>query len=290
MNYLHSVKLKIYIVVFLLVMIYCCYFFSIHVFADNGNTIVHVTKTGYCYHREGCGHLRSDIEITLHDAVVVYGYIPCEDCEPPIYDGPEATCTPMDKPDGGNYSGGASSNVHNTVSNRNENTSELSDNNNSKYTTLIVVCIVAFWPIFMVLCEFGSFVNKKKQEEKNLKMQQEKYEEERRKYYDLYAGKNPINLVEKPQGAYIFDGLPCTNGNEYKPYGDYTVYVATKSPRVFHINPQCGGAQLKPLNYCFAQNLNHCRKCATGRIQLPTIEWYFKYMEIKKIKERYNIP
>ena len=57
----------------------------IYSFADNGNTTVHVTKTGSCYHRAGCSYLKSDIAITLKDAVDK-GYSPCSRCNPPAYD------------------------------------------------------------------------------------------------------------------------------------------------------------------------------------------------------------
>ena len=39
------------------------------VHADNGETIVHVTRRGTHYHSEGCYHLQSDREITLYEAV-----------------------------------------------------------------------------------------------------------------------------------------------------------------------------------------------------------------------------
>ena len=50
--------------------------------ADNGNTTVYVTQTGYAYHRSGCYHLKSRIPMSLRDAVRA-GYSPCKDCKPP---------------------------------------------------------------------------------------------------------------------------------------------------------------------------------------------------------------
>lgn len=61
------------------------FYFSITVYADNGDLIVHRTKTGSKYHSAGCGYLRSDIPVTLHDAVVIYNLPPCSRCNPPIY-------------------------------------------------------------------------------------------------------------------------------------------------------------------------------------------------------------
>ena len=50
----------------------------------NGNLIVHITRTGECYHTAGCSYLKSDIEITLKEAYT-RGYRPCERCNPPRY-------------------------------------------------------------------------------------------------------------------------------------------------------------------------------------------------------------
>lgn len=53
------------------------------VLAGNGDTIVHITKTGEKYHSDGCSYLKSDIPISLADAVG-RGYTPCSRCNPPI--------------------------------------------------------------------------------------------------------------------------------------------------------------------------------------------------------------
>lgn len=51
--------------------------------AAEDSTRVYVTKTGECYHRGFCWHLRkSKIEIDLDEAVEE-GYRPCKNCRPP---------------------------------------------------------------------------------------------------------------------------------------------------------------------------------------------------------------
>ena len=51
--------------------------------ADNGDTIVYITKTGAKYHSAGCSSLRkSKIPIKLRDAVKNYGA--CKNCKPPL--------------------------------------------------------------------------------------------------------------------------------------------------------------------------------------------------------------
>ena len=51
---------------------------SINAYADD---IVYVTKTGSCYHIEGCSYLKSSIPISLTDARDK-GYKPCSRCKP----------------------------------------------------------------------------------------------------------------------------------------------------------------------------------------------------------------
>ena len=53
------------------------------VYANNGDTIVHITKTGEKYHNAGCSYLKSDIPISLSNAAS-QGYTPCSRCNPPV--------------------------------------------------------------------------------------------------------------------------------------------------------------------------------------------------------------
>ena len=49
----------------------------------SGSTIVYITATGECYHRDGCRYLsHSKIAITLKEAKA-RGYRPCKVCRPP---------------------------------------------------------------------------------------------------------------------------------------------------------------------------------------------------------------
>jgi len=51
---------------------------SINAYADE---TVYITKTGECYHIEGCSYLKSSIPISLEDAISK-GYRPCSRCKP----------------------------------------------------------------------------------------------------------------------------------------------------------------------------------------------------------------
>lgn len=56
------------------------------VLADSGSTVVYITRTGECYHADGCRFLqKSKIETTLADAVA-RGYRACKVCRPPELD------------------------------------------------------------------------------------------------------------------------------------------------------------------------------------------------------------
>lgn len=63
----------------------CLTLASSTVYASNGDTIVHITSTGECYHKAGCSYLKSDIPITLEEAVA-RGYRRCSRCHPPTLD------------------------------------------------------------------------------------------------------------------------------------------------------------------------------------------------------------
>lgn len=49
---------------------------------DSKSIVVHITKTGAKYHRANCRHLKSDIEVTLEEALNK-GLEPCKTCKPP---------------------------------------------------------------------------------------------------------------------------------------------------------------------------------------------------------------
>lgn len=320
---------------------------SMNTYADNGDSIVHITRSGDCYHSAHCSYLKSDIEITLYEATKA-GYRRCSRCNPPIYDGgtekytePQANSfvdtnleitahdtsdvSPKSTPASIEVTTAFSENIddiiknvptNSTVSSSYVSSATSASDTTSKSSATIAKSSVdnpnkvsanakeatktddsdsSF--ILLAICGavgliFYKFYKNNKDEQKNQKQsdEQEKYETERQRYYVIYAGKNPLDLVNVPDGTFLKDGFPCTRSADNSLYGDYTVYVGEKSFSTFHFNPHCGGATLRPTNYYSAHLLQHCPKCATGKIKLPQLEWYMKYIEIKQIKEKYNIP
>lgn len=51
-------------------------------YAAGADTVVYITKTGHCYHRENCTYLKSCIPTTLQSALD-NGYDACSRCKPP---------------------------------------------------------------------------------------------------------------------------------------------------------------------------------------------------------------
>ncbi len=68
---------------------------ALRVYALDGNATVYITKTGSCYHVNGCRHLsRSKIETTLSNALAK-GLTPCSNCHPGTLDSaPAPTSAP----------------------------------------------------------------------------------------------------------------------------------------------------------------------------------------------------
>lgn len=277
-----------------IVLLFCTLIGTLNVYADNGDTIVHVTNTGKCYHREGCRYLKSDNEVTLYEAVKD-NKRPCEVCKPPIYDGPpiisevedshksyteESAGTSKGATNKGGSSGQKKTNVSNKGSSNAINMAHTEEQDNSIFLGIAWVFGGAIGGLFLVR-KFSDFWDSRQEKEKRAQL--------REKYYSMYVGKNPLEMVSVPEGSFLTNGYPCTEGNARKPYGKYTVYVGD-SRAVLHFSCNCGGAKLRPINYYDARNLRHCKRCSMGKQDLPKLEWYIRYLEIVRIKKEYNIP
>ena len=113
-------------------------------FADDGSTMVYITRTGECYHMGTCSYLKSKIETTLADAVA-QGYRPCSRCHPPKLDSNETSIalTPSETyPPPVSESTSSSKNVAAVYSP--SNTSK-DDSFRVSPTTLIIACVIVFF-------------------------------------------------------------------------------------------------------------------------------------------------
>ncbi len=260
--------------------------FPITASADNGNTIVHVTATGACYHTENCSYLKSDIPMTLYEAVVEKGYNPCSRCNPPRYDGPEPLHEKMAKSQGGSSSK-SSKKAATTASTTVTRTDEEEKDDYVPNAIFVILLVIGGFFVANYIRETYLEIKERRAKEQ---AEKELFEQEQKKYMELYAYKDPITLVKVPDGSFIRDELPCTDNKSKGIYGDYTVYIAQNRGRVLHIRPSCG-SNLKPINYYYVSKRPHCQKCATGyNVNLPKIDWYEDYLKINTIKKKYNIP
>ena len=82
---------------FLVIVVFITLLSSV-VYAESGDYIVYITKSGTKYHRGTCSYLKSKYEITLGEATSL-GYTPCSRCNPPRLDNaPKVAATPKPQP------------------------------------------------------------------------------------------------------------------------------------------------------------------------------------------------
>lgn len=141
--------------------------------AASGDTIVYVTRTGECYHRLYCGHLRSCIEISL-EVAVNRGYYPCDDCVPPTLDSDAVSALDSlarQKKESSSSSSGSHSSASAYVRNGGS-SSPVSLKAEEKhslwwYVGYVVLIAAAGWPVLLILFSiigtvFSSVRKKKK--------------------------------------------------------------------------------------------------------------------------------
>ena len=145
-----------------------------------------------------------------------------------------------------------------------------------------------FWAISLIIVPFiglqvflaiVSIQNKKRE-----KAEHEKFLKEQAEYKQLYEGKMPEELAGMPQGVAIGeDGLPKESTSTE--WGDsFTFYVSYKGS-AYHKRKGCSGACFK-VHACQIGGMRPCQRCFPTA---PDLSWYFEYMRIKTIKEKYEI-
>ena len=251
-----------------------------YAYTGNGNLIVHVTNTGSCYHKSGCGALRSDIEITLEEAYIA-GYQRCDRCKPPVYTG-EAKQGSVKEVRTGGSSGGSSK-----------------EKNAEPITKSIETVPRKTFNFKPVLCTLGCIVvaliavNKIKEalkREKERIHQRQEYEVRKKFYEENYKGKSIQDIVGAPSGVTIKKDGSVISGSETEenPYGELTVFVSRSGVR-YHTNRHCNGAYIKyPVNKYAALSKGYtaCRICGGNNESIP--EWYTKIPQVLKALEEFE--
>jgi hypothetical protein len=128
---------------------------------------------------------------------------------------------------------------------------------------------------------------KHKEVEENKRM----FEEEKQNYIKLYNGKSTEELAGVPENI-VFDenNLPISTDGSWLQCGkEFTVYTSKSGSR-FHRKYGCSGAEKTThiFNEANKFGAHGCSKCTDGKIYIIP-EWYRKYIEIEKIKDRYDI-
>lgn len=249
--------------------------------SGNGDLIVHVTKTGACYHKSGCGALKSDIEITLEEAYV-NGYQRCDRCNPPEYTGELTRGYEKQKSEGGN--GGSSTSKKSASSSTYVRSAAVSNDVAPDYLNYIIVGIVG-------LCTVGggSYLGyksiKASKEKKMIEEQKRQEKEQRRLYYEKYCkGREVHEIVNAPEAIIItkkgeiFD----QTGTTEKPFGDRTIYV-TISGKKYHSKRRHGDNYFERIGHeyvAISHGYSPCKICYSSYYEVELPEWF---KEIPKV-------
>lgn len=150
-----------------------------------------------------------------------------------------------------------------------------------------------FWFI-IPLAGVGSvvYIMKTKTEKKRLEKESKlQFEEEKQYFSSQYMGKSIKELAKVPNNIdFDENDLPISIDDSGLKWGkEFTVYVS-KNRQCYHRRAGCSGV-LKPehiFNEAARLSARGCSKCAFSETYVIP-EWYRKYIEIKKIKERYGI-
>lgn len=241
-------------------------------YASNENTTVHITDTGVCYHRSGCGALRSDNEVTLRYAVE-NGYLSCDRCNPPKPDFDYVRKQTRSKHESSSGSPSVDPNDSSSAS------SSSSSHLDLEIIILTIICYVL--PFLIVLLPLAPIFWRK------IKFFIS-FRREKHHYSVLYRGRSPLEFISIPPGVALGpDDLPRNAGfvDDWGP--DFTYYTADFLNLTFHRLRGCCGATT-PIHafYCTPRLFKPCPLCHT---EYPDLSWFRKYKKIQVIKEKYKI-
>lgn len=149
---------------------------------------------------------------------------------------------------------------------------------------------------FQIRQQISYSLNEVKQKENNIDNLYEKIKQTNpKKYYEYHYGNKTIEYAAKfPEGVYINEGcLIDLQSNEF--FGRFTGYILSTG-KVVHADRGCSGAY-EPIHMVIDRHIISKRKpCSKCMILSPKCqyfyeipEWYINYLNIKKIKTKYDI-
>lgn len=134
-----------------------------------------------------------------------------------------------------------------------------------------------------------------KQKREQAQKEKEKWEKERSEYIKLYGSKHSIELADPPAGHYVDkDNLPCSGGEGN--WGSVYTFYMTGSGKTYH----SASCHFVKKYFPFEQNAFKIKEiqqfkhpvypCSYCGPELPKLDWYLRYREIRGIKSKYKIP
>lgn len=283
---------------------------SVAAFAYNGGVTVYVTRTGECYHRDGCSYLKSRIPISLENAVSS-GYRACSRCHPPVLGQDRPADTDPYTRSGSSSSGSSSTSggSSSAASSDPEVTAPPSTSNTEPGgfgEVLAKVFGVIFLGLFGIVslsgvCAvigvsgwgIGAAVSSVYENIRDAIDRRQERRNKRAEYMEMYANKPFDQLVQFPPGSYLTDDLlPATPSNSSE-WGDTYTFFVSRTGQMYHRQNGCSGANIGINAFMLSEfatprsNRRPCRRCNP---RLPDMRWVQQCREIAEIKREYDIP
>ncbi len=253
-------------------------------YTGNGSTVVHITETGACYHKDGCGALRSDITITLEDAYIK-GYQPCDRCDPPIYTGQAIHITEKEV----HRSTGNSFRESGVIKKAQKVTSEPNPLPwlIIKYSSICILIIGVSVVAAMIIIKR---IKASKEIKRETISRQQEYEARKKNYEENYKGRSIREIIGAPDDISIDRNGKVVRGTATKqePYGDLTVFISYSGQR-YHRSYSCRKSYgVVPVNIYDAviHGYSPCYYCGGAPIRVP--EWYLKIHGVIRVFDEFE--
>lgn len=300
-------KRKVLGIVLALVLVLSC---AVTAFAYTvpSSTVVYVTPTGECYHRQSCSYIQNSCRGLTIAAAEADGYRACSRCDPDTKTGKYTS--------GGNSgnSGGVSGSTVTptpTPTPTPQKTEPTKSGGLPGWLIFVLGLVVGpflggavFTPIVDAVKWKLDEPKRKEQEERERQAREAKralekqarqraeeakrqqFEREKAEYTALYGGKSAEEAAGMPDWAEIGpDGLPKEKG--VIGYGEIFTRYVSASGKCYHSRWNCCGAMIGV--HVTRAKWNGRRPCSKCGGALPDLRWYTEYQKIQRIKKKYGI-
>lgn len=283
----------------LLLLLFLLSYLVLPVYADNSESVVFLTETGVCYHRDGCGSLwKSKIQTTLRYAVE-HGYLFCERCRPPIPDFEYTATEQKEKlpsgPSGGRGDGDREQAPITTPTpspSPKPKTEEKKEGKGDRVAGIVFAVLFLGLPVALAVggtvCGIVYACKSKAEEKRRRTEEAARQQEEKQQMQELFTGKTKQEIARMcgmPQGVEIGDdGLPHLF--DRRGHDEFVFYISA-SGEAFHKTPRCSKGARRSIH---AVNLRRKRPCRRCKPVLPELGWYREYCRVVRLMQKYKIP